>query len=237
MRIFISLALLTFFAWSCESSELPKPSEPNFEEILPMTYSYLALGDSYTIGQGVAEQFRYPNQLKDSLAKAGLAIDEMLIIARTGWTTDELTNGIDNATVSPPYNLVTLLIGVNNQYRGRSLENYREEFAALLNRAIGFAGGDPEKVVVLSIPDWGVTPFAQGRDREKIAREIDAFNTVKLDESQKAGVSYIDVTEISRLAESRPELLALDGLHPSGIMYRMWVDKLYPLAFQILEAD
>ncbi len=233
-RFFILLGLLTFFVWSCESSE---PSEPNFEEILPMTYSYLALGDSYTIGQGVAEQFRYPNQLKDSLAKAGLPIDEMLIIARTGWTTDELSNGIDNATVNPPYDLVTLLIGVNNQYRGRSLENYREEFVILLNRAIGFAGGEPEKVVVLSIPDWGVTPFAQGRDREKIAREIDAFNAVKFDESQKAGVSYIDVTEISRLAKDRPELLATDGLHPSGIMYRLWVDLLFPVAFQILEAE
>jgi hypothetical protein len=127
------------------------------------------------------------------------------------------------------------LIGVNNQYRGRSLENYREEFAALLIRAIGFAGGDPGKVIVLSIPDWGVTPFAQGRDRDKIAREIDAFNAVNLDESQKAGVSYIDVTEISRLAANRPELLATDGLHPSGLMYRLWVDELFPVAFQIPE--
>lgn len=229
-KFFILLALLIFFVWSCESSE------PNPEEVISIaTYSYLALGDSYTIGQGVAEQDRYPNQLKDSLGNAGLAIGESLMIARTGWTTDELSNGIDNATVNPPYNLVTLLIGVNNQYRGRSLENYREEFAALLIRAIGFAGGDPGKVIVLSIPDWGVTPFAQGRDRDKIAREIDAFNAVNLDESQKAGVSYIDVTEISRLAASRPELLATDGLHPSGLMYRLWVDQLFPVAYQILK--
>jgi lysophospholipase L1-like esterase len=229
-KFFILLALLIFFVWSCESSE------PNPEEVISIaTYSYLALGDSYTIGQGVAEQDRYPNQLKDSLGKAGLAIGESLMIARTGWTTDELSNGIDNATVNPPYNLVTLLIGVNNQYRGRSLENYREEFAVLLIRAIGFAGGDPGKVIVLSIPDWGVTPFAQGRDRDKIAREIDAFNAVNLDESQKAGVSYIDVTEISRLAANRPELLATDGLHPSGLMYRLWVDELFPVAFQTLK--
>jgi lysophospholipase L1-like esterase len=231
-RFSVLVALLFVFISGCESSQ---PMNIELEEILPKTYSYLALGDSYTIGQGVAEQDRYPNQLKDSLAKADLAIDEMLIIARTGWTTDELSAGIDNATVTPIYDLVTLLIGVNNQYRGRSLDNYREEFSALLNRAIGFAGGESGKVVVLSIPDWGVTPFAHGRDREKIAREIDAFNAVNLDESQKAGVSYIDVTEISRLASNRPELLATDGLHPSGLMYKLWVDELFPVAFQILK--
>lgn len=228
-KFFLFLTVLIFSVWSCKSLELHP------EEVVAITYSYLALGDSYTIGQGVAEQDRYPNQLKDSLEKAGLAMGEMLIIARTGWTTDELFNGIDDATVNPTYDLVTLLIGVNNQYRGLSLENYREEFSALLIRAIDFAGGSPEKVVVLSIPDWGVTPFAQGRDREKIAREINAFNAVKLDESQKAGVSYIDVTEISRLALNRPELLATDGLHPSGLMYRLWVDELFPYAFQILK--
>ena len=228
-RISVLIALIFVFVSGCESSE------PNNGNLLSMNFSYLALGDSYTIGQGVAEQHRYPNQLIESLGNVGVTIDKMLIIARTGWTTDELSAGIDNAQVDTPYDLVTLLIGVNNQYRGRSLENFREEFNALLNRAIGFAGGDPEKVVVLSIPDWGVTPFAQGRDREKIAGEIDAFNAIKLDESQKAGVSYIDVTEISRLAAGRPELLATDGLHPSGLMYSLWVEELFPFAFQILK--
>jgi len=230
-QVFVSMALLLIFVLGCKSSE------PYIEETTPISFTYLALGDSYTIGQGVSEQDRYPNQLKEGLDKVGVVIDEMLIIARTGWTTDELSAGIDNATVNSPYDMVTLLIGVNNQYRGRTLENYREEFSALLSRAIGFAGGDPGRVVVLSIPDWGVTPFAQGRDREKIAREIDEFNAVKMDESQKAGVSYIDVTEISRLAADRPELLATDGLHPSGLMYSLWVDELFPLAFQILGAE
>lgn len=219
------------FTWSCQSSDV------NPGDGVPGSYSYLALGDSYTIGQGVTEQDRYPDQLKDTLAKAGLNIAEMLIIARTGWTTDELSNGISLASVNPPYDLVTLLIGVNNQYRGRSPENYREEFSALITRAIGFAGGNPERVVVLSIPDWGVTPFAQGRDREKIAREIDAFNAVNLDESQKAGVSYLDVTGISRLASTSPELIASDGLHPSGLMYSLWVDELFPLVLQILKSQ
>ena len=230
-KIIVFLAFVNFFAWSCNSSE------PNPNAMTPRSFTYLALGDSYTIGQGVEEQDRYPNQLTDSLSKAGLDPEELLIIARTGWTTDELSSGIDNATLNPPYDLVTFLIGVNNQYRGRSPENYREEFSGLLIRAIGFAGGDAKKVIVLSIPDWGVTPFAQGRDREQIAREIDAFNAINSDESQKAGVFYIDVTEISRLASNKPELLAPDGLHPSGLMYRLWVDKLFPVAFQILKTE
>lgn len=228
-RISVLIALLFVFISGCESAE------PNNEDLLHMNFSYLALGDSYTIGQGVAEQQRYPNQLRERLGEAGVTITEMLIIARTGWTTDELSAGIDNATVAPPYDMVTLLIGVNNQYRGRSLDNYRQEFSALLVRAINFAGGSPENVVVLSIPDWGVTPFAHGQDREKIAQEIDAFNAVNLDESQKAGVSYINVTEISRMGGNQPELIAPDGLHPSGLMYKLWVDELLPVAYQILK--
>jgi lysophospholipase L1-like esterase len=223
----IFLLLINFlFTLGCNSEEMEKP--------LPGSFSYLALGDSYTIGQGVPVQDRYPVQLRDSIVKSGIISDTLIIIARTGWTTNELSAGIDNMDIEPPYDLVTLLIGVNNQYRGRSLENYREEFVELLNRAIGFAGNDRGRVVVLSIPDWGVTPFASGRDREKIAQEIDAFNNVNRQESEYAGVAWLDVTEISRLATDRPELLAPDGLHPSGIMYRMWVEELYPIVWNIL---
>jgi len=204
------------------------------EKPLPGSFTYLALGDSYTIGQGVPAQDRYPVQLRDSIVKSGILSDTLIIIARTGWTTDELSTGIDNTDIAPPYDLVTLLIGVNNQYRGRPLENYREEFVELLNRSIEFAGNDRGRVVVLSIPDWGVTPFADGRDRAKIAQEIDAFNQVNRQESEKAGVAWLDVTEISRLAADRNDLLAPDGLHPSGIMYRMWVDELYPIVRNIL---
>ncbi len=204
------------------------------EKPLPGSFTYLALGDSYTIGQGVPAQDRYPVQLRDSIVKSGILSDTLIIIARTGWTTDELSTGIDNTDIAPPYDLVTLLIGVNNQYRGRPLENYREEFVELLNRSIEFAGNDRGRVVVLSIPDWGVTPFADGRDRAKIAQEIDVFNQVNRQESEKAGVAWLDVTEISRLAADRNDLLAPDGLHPSGIMYRMWVDELYPIVRNIL---
>jgi lysophospholipase L1-like esterase len=225
----ITLILLFFLSTGCNSDELPET-----ETMPDKSFTYLALGDSYTIGQGVPEKDRYPVQLKDKLLKSDIALDSLLIIARTGWTTDELSRAIDAAETYPPYDLVTLLIGVNNQFRGRDPENYRNEFIMLLNSAIGFAGDNRGRVVVLSIPDWGVTPFANGRDRDKIAREIDLFNAINREESEKAGVAWLDVTEISRLAASRPELLAPDGLHPSGLMYGMWVDELFPIAKQIL---
>jgi lysophospholipase L1-like esterase len=171
---------------------------------------FLALGDSYTIGEGVTPEERWPNQLR---------IGEPEIIARTGWTTGELSAAIDAASLQSPYDLVTLLIGVNNQYRGRGVEEYRREFAALLRRAIELAGGKPSRVIVVSIPDWGVTPFAAGRDRAAIAREIDSFNAVNRAEAWRAGARYADITPISR---QKPELVASDGLHPSGAMYAEW---------------
>jgi lysophospholipase L1-like esterase len=224
-----TLILLFSLSTGCSSEKLPEEDNMPYQ-----SFSYLALGDSYTIGQGVPVQDRYPVQLQDRLANANVSVDSLLIIARTGWTTDELSRGIDATETHPPYDLVTLLIGVNNQFRGRDPENYRDEFVMLLNRAIGFAGDDKGRVVVLSIPDWGVTPFASGRDRDKIAREIDLFNAINREESENAGVAWLDVTEISRLAANRPELLAPDGLHPSGLMYQMWVDELFPIAKKIL---
>jgi lysophospholipase L1-like esterase len=224
-----TLILLFSLSTGCSSEKLPEEDNMPYQ-----SFSYLALGDSYTIGQGVPVKDRYPVQLQDRLANANVPVDSLLIIARTGWTTDELSRGIDATETHPPYDLVTLLIGVNNQFRGRDPENYRDEFVMLLNRAIGFAGDDKGRVVVLSIPDWGVTPFASGRDRDKIAREIDLFNAINREESENAGVAWLDVTEISRLAANRPELLAPDGLHPSGLMYQMWVDELFPIAKKIL---
>ncbi|MFP5247557.1 MAG: SGNH/GDSL hydrolase family protein [Thermoanaerobaculia bacterium] len=177
---------------------------------------YLALGDSYTIGESVAPSQRFPVQLANELK-----LGEPQIIAKTGWTTDELNAAIDAANPQGPYELVTLLIGVNNQYRGRDAEQYRGEFVGLLRRAIGFAGGDPKKVIVVSIPDWGVTPFAEGRDRAKIAMEIDRYNAMNREEAQKAGARYVDITPISR--QSDAALVAEDGLHPSGKQYNEWV--------------
>jgi lysophospholipase L1-like esterase len=163
-------------------------------------------------------------------------VGEPEIIATTGWTTDELGAGIDAVSPSGPYDLVSLCIGVNNQYRGRSVDEYRGEFRALLGRAIGFGGGTPSRVIVLSIPDWGVTPFAEGRDRAAIAREVDAFNAVKREETLGAGARYIDVTPISREAARHAPLIAGDGLHPSGEMYRRWAEIVLPEALGALES-
>jgi lysophospholipase L1-like esterase len=192
---------------------------------------YLALGDSYTIGESVRESGRFPNQLAARLREDGaIALASPLIVAMTGWTTDELAAGIAAAQPDGYFELVTLLIGVNNQYRGRALEEYREQFRALLERAVEFAHGISGRVFVVSIPDWGVTPFAAGRDRARIAAEIDAFNQVNGAEANRAGARYVDITPVSRQAAAEPWLIASDGLHPSAEMYRRWVDLLLPEA-------
>ncbi len=188
-------------------------------------FNYLALGDSYTIGEMVNENERFPVQLSSVLNSDSIDIGEPLIIAKTGWTTDELLAAIKEKNVKDTFSVVTLLIGVNNQYRGRDVENYRTELKQLLDIAINYAGGKKEHVFVLSIPDWGVTPFAEGKERGKIAAEIDEYNRVKKEECEKLGVKYYDITGISRTND--PALIAADGLHPSGKMYKMWVDKIY----------
>jgi lysophospholipase L1-like esterase len=188
----------------------------------PSNTRYLALGDSYTIGESVPATERFPVVLAKTLK-----LSEPEIIAKTGWTTDELNAAIDAANPKGPYQLVTLLIGVNNQYRGRDAEQYRGEFVGLLKRAIGFAGGDMKKVIVVSIPDWGVTPFAEGRDRAKIASEIDRYNAVNREEADRAGVLYVDITPISR--QNDASLVAGDGLHPSGKQYLQWVKTIVAL--------
>ena len=194
----------------------------------------LALGDSYTIGESVPESERWPVQLADTLRKHNIPVADPLIIARTGWTTDELNTAIDKAKPEGTFDLVTLLIGVNNQYRERTAEEYRGEFVALLKRAIGFADNKPSRVIVVSIPDWGVMPFAKDRDRKKIANEIDAFNSINWEESVRAGVAYVDITPISREVDRYPELIASDGLHPSGAQYTAWVETIRPKALKAL---
>ncbi|HYG07289.1 MAG TPA: SGNH/GDSL hydrolase family protein [Stenotrophomonas sp.] len=198
----------------------------------------LALGDSYTIGEGVAESERWPVQLAALLRGEGHAIDAPEIIATTGWTTDELQAGIAAAAPIGPYALVSLAIGVNNQYRGRPLDEYRAQFAQLLAQAIAFAGGQPARVVVLSIPDWGLTPFArqQSRDAAVVAAEIDAFNAVAAELCAQAGAACIDITDHSRSQAHDPAMLADDGLHPSGLMYAHWARQALPPARRALAA-
>ena len=195
---------------------------------------YLALGDSYTIGEGVAPTGRWPVQLAELLRARGMEIRSPEIIAQTGWTTDELAAAIDRASPRGPYSLVSLLIGVNNQYRGRSVEEYRREFRALLERAVTLAGGDAGRVLVLSIPDWGVTPFAAGRDRTRIAAEIDQFNAVNRAVTQEIGARYVDVTAVSRARGGEPAMVVSDGLHPSAQMYTEWAQLALPAALQAL---
>jgi acyl-CoA thioesterase I len=188
---------------------------------------FLALGDSYTIGESVDKLDRWPMQLRKHLQEKGVEVQEPLIIATTGWTTGELKRGISENVPKGGFDLVSLLIGVNNQYRGYSQEEYRVEFEELLKIAISFAGDEKSKVFVLSIPDWGVTPFAKDRDALKIASEIDSFNSINKEVSQDYGISYFDITPISRHATSDPELIAGDGLHPSGKMYNQWVNLIF----------
>ncbi|MDR3386644.1 MAG: SGNH/GDSL hydrolase family protein [Rudaea sp.] len=193
---------------------------------------FLALGDSYTIGEGVAEEARWPVQLVALLHAHGVALAQPQIIARTGWTTDELSAAMDAGSLHPPYALVSLLIGVNNQYRGRDLENYRNEFRGLLERAIELAGKRPQRVIVVSIPDWGVTAFgrASGRDGARIAREIDAYNAANAQIAKTLHVRYADVTPASRDGSDHAEMLTADGLHPSAAMYRRWTELVLPQA-------
>ena len=196
-----------------------------------MTATFLALGDSYTIGEGVAPRDRWPNRLVARLREAGVDVAEPRIIARTGWTTDELAAAIEAEDPQVKFDLVTLLVGVNNQYRGRSADNYRSEFASLLRRAIRFADNDARRVIVVSIPDWGVTPFAEGRDRAVIAAEIDAFNAINREEAAKAKARYVDVTRLSRESAA---LVVADRLHPSAEMYTRWTAAIFPEAIAIL---
>ena len=192
--------------------------------------TYLAIGDSYTIGEQVPAKDNFPNQVYSLMKKDFSDFTEPRIIAKTGWTTDELEKGIIAADKTEPlqasYDFVSLLIGVNNQYRGRTVENYKPEFEELLKKAIRFAGNKANHVVVVSIPDWGVTPFAKGRDRNKIAKEIDAYNAANKEITLRYNVHYIDITPWTREAATDLTLLAGDGLHPSGKEYKRWAEKI-----------
>jgi lysophospholipase L1-like esterase len=195
-----------------------------------MTYSYLALGDSYTIGEQVPFYDNFPNQTVQ-LLRAHFGQEKQFasaeIIAKTGWTTDELLSQMSQTNFLPQYDVVSLLIGVNNQYRGYSLEVYKTEFTALLNKAIAFSGGNNNRVFVLSIPDWGVTPFAADKDASKIATEIDAFNLACKEITEHHGSIFIDITTSQRVDGANADFLAEDKLHPSGKEYGKWAELFY----------
>ena len=190
-------------------------------------HTFLALGDSYTIGESVAESERWPMQFVELMKAAGKDFETPEIVAKTGWTTDELSRAIADANPKGPYDMVSLLIGVNNQYRNYSPQLYKKEFILLLEQAISFAGNNTNHVVVLSIPDWGATPFAEGRDRAKIALEIDHFNSINREIAGAYGVTYIDITPHSRIAETNASIVAEDKLHPSAGVYTYWAKRVF----------
>ncbi len=229
MNIFHFSMLLAALAlnFGCKKDAPPAPTPS-------VKVSYLALGDSYTIGQSVKAEQRYPIQLADSLRVHGLEVGHVRIIATTGWTTDELADGIEAAEISDStYSFVSLLIGVNNQYRGRSVESYKPEFEALLEQAIGFAGGRKERVFIVSIPDYAYTPFGQGNP--DISAGIDAYNAANRAIAEQSGVRYFDITAISRLGFDDPELVASDKLHPSSKQYTLWVKSMLPGVLKMLQ--
>jgi lysophospholipase L1-like esterase len=198
----------------------------------PQALRYLALGDSYTIGEGVAEDARWPRQLAVALRADGFALADPRIIATTGWSTDELAAAMDAAEPLGDWDFVSLLIGVNNQYRGRPLDNFRSEFDALLQRAIALAGGRADRVLVLAIPDWGVTPFASGRDGPAIAAALDAYNAAKAEIAARHGAAFVDIAPVSRAHGATQ--VADDGLHPSAGLYAQWTALARPVARELL---
>lgn len=205
----------------------------------PMTnpnISYLALGDSYTIGEGAAAADRWPVQLAALARTQGQGLASPDIIARTGWTTAELQAAIAaSGNHRTDYGLVSLLIGVNNQYRGQTVALYRAEFRQLLATAVAYAGGKAGHVVVLSIPDWGQTPFAQGRDQAQIAREIDQFNAAAQQECQAAGIAYVGITDFTRGAAGDASQFTTDGLHYTGAQMRQWATRALPVVQALLQ--
>jgi len=238
--------LFTAILFSLLTSACTKEKSMSFtDQTLPIittpassgTRSYLALGDSYTIGESVAQQESFPFQLQSLLKAQNIDVSSPRIIATTGWTTDELQSAIKQADIKVKYDFVTLLIGVNNQYRGYPIDTYKKEFAALLKTAIAFANGRKDHVFVVSIPDWGVTPFGKSSDRDIkiIAQEIDAFNAANQEITLAAGVSYTNITPASRNATTDFALVAKDGLHPSGKMYASWATELSPKVLKAID--
>lgn len=219
-------------ATTTTSQSPPVPSAPPVNNATGK--NYLALGDSYTIGQGVTEAERYPNQTRVLLQGEGIDFRTPHIIAVTGWTTVQLQSAIETQQLADTFDIVTLLIGVNDQYQQMSIDGYRQRFQILLTKAIFLAGNRAQRVVVLSIPDYSVTPFAQYSDRDRIRREIDAFNQVNREITLARGAQYLDITASTREAASDRSLLAADGLHPSGKEYAKWAQRLAPLIRAVL---
>lgn len=223
--ILMIVGLLPLISCGQDNSEEPK------EMIIKNEIKFLALGDSYTIGESVTVAERWPVILANDLNQLDYEVSSPEIIAKTGWTTDELMDALEKQQVATNFDLVSLSIGVNNQYRGRDLEEFRTQFVGLLLMAIQYANGNPKNVIVVSIPDWSVVPFAASRDQQKISREIDQFNAIKKEETLKRNITFVDITPISRMAKGSADYVASDGLHFSGKMHQLWVNEIIKTNF------
>jgi len=215
---------LAFSLNSCSEDQQTSPSPT------PRLFKYLALGDSYTYGQSVCETCRFPEQLKDSLGQYLNTADnfEIKLIAQTGWTTTNLKTAIAAQNLTNDYNLVTLLIGVNNQYQGKPFSLYEQEFPELVDIAIAKAGGNKNRVIVVSIPDYAYTPFGQGS--VAISEGVYQYNAFAKNYCETNNITFVNITDITRLGLLQPELVASDGLHPSTLAYAQFVERILPLA-------
>ena len=220
MKKILFLFAFAIFLVSCAHSEEKKKAIKETNEL-----TYLALGDSYTIGESVHSSLRWPVQLSDSLRKRGIPLNHPRIIARTGWTTGDLLAAMDKRLKEEKFDLVSVLIGVNNQYQKRSIEEYEKELREVLQRAINRSISGVDGVFAVSIPDYGVTPFGAER-AEEIAKEIEEFNSVFRRVSEEMGIDFYNITPVSKTAKNEKELTASDGLHPSGKMYGLWVKEI-----------
>ena len=238
MKASIRILLISLFLVSCTDSSVEPVTYVPIGGAPPADLEslyYLALGDSYTIGASVAESETYPVQLGDRLLPNSANL-EVRILAQSGWTTEDLAYAIDTTTdFRESYDLVSLLIGVNNQYQGRTLENYRVEFRSLLEQAIELAGNNTGRVFVMSIPDYAYTPFGGGS--ASISQQIDEFNAANRSITSAYGIQYFDITPISREGLDDPQLVAADGLHPSGLQYSRWVELMVDAVRRMLESS
>ena len=233
--VLCSAALLIALVGCSSESDSLLVATPGGTDPTDAPINLLALGDSYTVGEQVGKLESWPVQLVRSMRVAGRAVSEPTIVAVSGWATSDLIQALQLTDLESPFDVVTLQIGVNNQFRQGTVVDFEADLAELTKTSIDLVGGDASRVILLSIPDWSVTPFAEGSPKDQIAGEIDEFNAVVRAQAETSGTHFIDITPISRRAENELELVASDGLHPSAKMYAEWVELIQVVVEEIID--